>query len=137
MQCELLLVSNLITLTIQFNNTITTIFDSNSAACALASCIAVRVRTIVVGIPSKIRVKLDSATSPTNSIGHHNGVGFHAFEGLAGNLLESLLYADAFFGRSFIERYSVVGITPFFALFTVHFTLAFTIYLIAQNNEWE
>lgn len=132
-----MLVSNLITLTIQFNNTITTIFDSNSAACTLGFCIAVRVCSIVVGIASKIRVKLDSTASPTNSIGHHDGVGFHALESFACDFLESLLNADAFFGRSLIERYPVIGITPIFSFFSIDFTLAFTIYLIAQNDKWE
>lgn len=86
---------------------------------------------------SEIGVQLDSATGSRDGVWHHDGVGLHSLECLAGNLLECLLNWDALLGWGFIERNTIVGIAPLLALASVNFALALTINFIAQHDERE
>lgn len=111
----------------------------SSAAVALVLGRAVRVRGAAA--PSVVcaqgRIQADGPASPTDGVRHHDGARLHALEGLARDLLEGLLDADALLGRGLVEWYAIVGIAPLATLLGVDLPLALTIDLVTKDHEGE
>lgn len=112
---------------------------SCSAAVALVLSDAIRIcaRLASSRVGAQSGVKADGTAGSSDGVGHHNGISFHALQGLARDFLKSLVHTDTFLSRSLIEGNSIVGIAPLASFALVNFALALSIDLVAEHHEGE